>query len=321
MSRHLPTCAQTASIALLTLAVLVAPSSADILYIGQGYAPPNHIWSYDTDSTGNTLTTLSSSEPGQMVDMHIDPATNRMYWVVNGWDSVTTGWVRAANLDGSNPVTLRQGPANGNVGGIAVDAANGVIYYASSRPYANTQAHTGIVRINLDGSNPLNIITSTGAPRGVEIDPVNGRIYWSEYNQGIKSANFNGADIYTVIQHTTANPVYVSDIELDLTRGLIYWASGSAILRAPIGALSTPQQVIGNVKCSSLALSPDGNTIYYGDTNAERIYQLDFNGTNHQLTAYANNPFALEAIIPEPMSLTLLALGAALLHRSRKRPT
>jgi len=74
-----------------------------------------------------------------------------------------------------------------------VDVAAGHLY---------TGSEAWLFRINLDGTERVNLVHAANPVQDVELDPQHGRVYWSEGGQGrnaIRSANLDGTDPRTLI--------------------------------------------------------------------------------------------------------------------------
>jgi len=125
----------------------------------------------------------------------IDDVHGRIYWVSDtGPDS---GKISSADLDGSNArdLTITGDASVVSPSGIAVDPVAGKIYWANSGFDVDTDQPVGSISVaNLDGSNSADIaVVNQASPLGVAVDPVAGRIYWSNGTQ-LESANLDGSD-------------------------------------------------------------------------------------------------------------------------------
>ena len=152
--------------------------------------------------------------------------------------------VMSANPDGSDMKMLAQ--AGGSPDGIAVDAANGRVYWTNMttiRANADDAPGAGgwagrfgpgsIERANLDGSNVTTVVPSGGTfrPKQMTIDGRDGKLYWSD-REGMRvmRANLDGSDVETLVE--TGQRVegqrgepkdYCVGIALDLARNQMYW--------------------------------------------------------------------------------------------------
>src|SRR5262245_44927517 len=82
-----------------------------------------------------------------------------------------------------------------------------------------------IRRAEYDGSGVVTLVGGLVAPRGVAIDVVNGKIYWSDGHavpRVIQRANLDGSDVETIYSTLTGTS---NTIDLDLVNGKIYFAN------------------------------------------------------------------------------------------------
>jgi len=83
---------------------------------------------------------------------------------------------------------------------------------------------SGIFRANIDGTNKEELIANdlrVDNPRGIALDLVAGKIYWTEVNyNGIYRANLDGTGIEDLVTSGVENP---ASIALDLNNGKMYW--------------------------------------------------------------------------------------------------
>ena len=146
----------------------------------------------------------------------LDVGRGKMYWTDAGTDKI-----QRANLDGSNVedlITSGISPTR-----IALDVERGKMYWTQ------WGAPGKIQRANLDGSNVEDLITSAGElkGRGIALDGVNGKIYWSETpslkvsSSRIRRANLDGSNVEDLITNGLEYPIAIA---LDVGRGKMYWA-------------------------------------------------------------------------------------------------
>jgi len=64
--------------------------------------------------------------------------------------------------------------------GISVDPVNLALYWMDGY----YRGH--VVRAYVDGGNPKEIATTVGIANGVDVDPVGGKVYWTEYGQRLQ---------------------------------------------------------------------------------------------------------------------------------------
>lgn len=165
--------------------------------------------------------------------------------------------IRTAEIDGSNPRTLVAGLSRPI--GMAIDAANGHIYWAED-------GAGRIARANLDGTEVTTIITDRGDtenpdpvanPQGIVLH--NGRIYWSEYSNGLYSANLDGSDVQHLIDVTGASSSEgTSAVAWDEVTGKVYLSATIAGILYGINPDGTAQEGVSSFPTNTYGLAFDG---------------------------------------------------------------
>jgi DNA-binding beta-propeller fold protein YncE len=129
---------------------------------------------------GPTSDVIVSTSPMQPGGIALDLLHGKVYWTKNDAPSN----ISRANLDGTSLETFLSGPAAGqsfgSLFGIAVDAADGTIYFSD-------ESASRIYRSNLDGSSVVDITPASVIvlrPHGLALDLSAGQLYWAQ-NGGI----------------------------------------------------------------------------------------------------------------------------------------
>ena len=298
-----------------SLAVVLAsagPAPADILYLGDTYADTSHILRFDTEGTATTPTYVVSNQTGYMRDLSVDAANGRIYWAC---DTNNLGaYIGSSGLGGGNLATMN---VPEDVYSMTADGPGGYIYYGSL--YWDTSGTTrGLTRRGLDGSGPQIIGTvSSSVVYGVDVDPAAGKVYWGYGNSGIRQTNRDGTSPVDVVTGQS----YVGDVDVDAARGLVYWISADAIYRAPIDGSWAPQAILTGMSPLTMALSPDGDTVYFGNGSySHAVYKMNADGSDRTYVTYVYKPVAIDVVVPEPGALALLAVGGLAVLRRRRRP-
>jgi DNA-binding beta-propeller fold protein YncE len=131
----------------------------------------------------------------------------------------TPGAVRSGDFAGGAKKDISPGEAGPE--GIAIDAAAGKIYWASTGGNAIKVA-------NLDGTGARVLFPNESKATGVAIDRAGGKLYWTAYGSGaIRVGNLDG----TGARNITTGETEPSGIALDLVGGKLYWGlyAGSAV--------------------------------------------------------------------------------------------
>ncbi|MCK4625359.1 MAG: DUF5050 domain-containing protein [Phycisphaerae bacterium] len=271
-----------------------------------------------------------------LMGLDIDANAGKMYWSDNGasWDSSARGRVCRSNLDGSNvevlyTTALPQQDGSGDcLFQIAINSNTGHIYFTEKRGYTDDR----IARMNLDGTDVVTIMTDADLESALEVDPSGNRLYFTSSSGAmctpkIERCNLDGANRQVVVE------AYAYSISLDLENQLIYgadWFDGHIF---KVGFDGTDLTNINGAD-SPRDVQRFGDKLYYNDLRQEhsgpnqgifsRLIQSDLDGSN-AVVLYEVNRYEAPAgpiqivVIPEPATLSLLAVGAvALLKRKRK---
>ena len=191
-----------------------------------------------------------------------------IYWV--NW----TNTIQRADGDGSNVQTLASG--SNNLTGIAVDVANGHIYW--------TSVFGGqIFRSDLVGSNIQIVVAGLSQPSDIGLDVANNHMYWTENNAGlIKRSNLDGSNVQTLINIPTGP----KELALDLTNNHIYWmASAAGVMRANLDGANVQTIVATSGSKYGMAVDPANGYIFWTDYGAGAVYRANLDGSNSQTIA------------------------------------
>ena len=120
-------------------------------------------------------------------------AAQKIYWNGGGPESGHS-WVKRANTDGTSVETVLDGQYNNGFRGIAFDIAGGYLYGGDGSPSMFRASSDGTGRENLSVSHHVT---------DVEVDAVNGKVYWSSATQSssdrrILRANLDGTNVQTL---------------------------------------------------------------------------------------------------------------------------
>jgi hypothetical protein len=197
-----------------------------------------------------------------------------LFWVETTFGRAT---LRSANTDGSNQQLIALDSMS-LPDGITVDINTKTVYWDELR-FSGAKFH----RIDTN-FNATAVMDSQGsAMRGIDIDNVNGKIYWASSNlltgATIKRANLDGSSIDTLQSFPpgTENP---RGVAIDKDAGKIYWTDfdGGAIRRADTIRGADPEDFLTGLDSpSGLVLNQSGGSIYW--TEATTIRRANTNGT------------------------------------------
>jgi hypothetical protein len=157
-----------------------------------------------------------------------------------------------------------------------VDPVNGLLYWGDNDP-ATAQK---IVRSNLDGSNPVAVLSEEVAEgggtqfvQGLALDAVNNYIYYTEGNtRTVRRVRTDGGGDEAVAQGRLNGPV---DVKLDVANGYMYWtqivSTHSELHRARLDGTEAQLLFSDQGFYYDLALAPAQGSGYLG----EYIYFAD----------------------------------------------
>lgn len=269
------------------------------------------------DANGSTPQLLASTLPvSQHEAVDANDAIGRVYWASSSNDVACH-----SGLDGSN-VTCSS-PGLFNYWGIRVDAANGHVYLAGE---------TTVRRTDLELANPLDVVTDGGSMRGLALDLVNGKIYWSLVDSGsrIDRANLDGTNVETVVGIAS----FATGVAVDPAGGAIYYAQGRDIFTAELDG-SNPTMIVDDAApfaqfVFELEVDHDRGKLYWvqqgGDVDS-LIRRSNLDGSNIE-TIYDRDETNIRglAILPpvsahvpaaSPPMLAMLALALAIVAAAR----
>ena len=225
----------------------------------------------------------------------LDVAGGKMYWTDYDLDYNDAGTIHRANLDGSNVETLIIGwdrpagiPSLRSPEGIALDVAEGKIYWMDWTDGDRDSYRIKIHRSNMDGSNFSTWDSGLGSPGGIALDVAGDKMYWTDRSRGM---------IYRgrIRSDSSSNNIYIEDIEtlvtawgnlggiaLDVAGGKMYWTDRSrgTIHRADLDGFNIETLVTGLGSPRGIALDVVGGKMYWTDSIRDTIHRADLDGSN-----------------------------------------
>jgi len=168
----------------------------------------------------------------------------------------------------------------------------------------------GIVRANLDGTGVESFVSDY--VHGVAVDPVNGHVYWNNpVMNTLRWAKLDGTGIQTLV-----TGVGTGDIALDLIHSKVYWnSSGGQIVRANLDGTGVESFVSDYVH--GVAVDPVNGHVYWNNPVMNTLRWAKLDGTGIQTLATGVGTGAMS--LPEPATLSLLALGGLAMMARRKK--
>ena len=144
-----------------------------------------------------------------------------------------------------------------------------------------------ILRSNEDGSNVETVVKDQSKVRGLAIDTVNGKIYWSA-NTEIRRADLDGSNIETLVSN-----IFVThfDIKLDVAGGKMYWSHdnfNNAINRADLDGGNVETINNGVPQPAYLTLDIDNGQLYIDSFANGDVMRMNLDGS--ALTTLIDGP-------------------------------
>lgn len=167
-------------------------------------------------------------------------------------------------------------PSVQNATGIAVDTANGKIYWIEKMSRTSGK----IQRANIDGSNLEVIKQLTSAPQSIAIDTGANKIYMTNVWGKIQRLNLDGSNFQPNFITGLNSPDHIT---VDAENSKIYWSEGLNLKRANLNG-SNPQNIAkGSGTLTGIAIA--GGKVYWTETantirNDGGIRRANPNGSN-----------------------------------------
>ncbi|NUO03391.1 MAG: hypothetical protein HUU01_22495, partial [Saprospiraceae bacterium] len=156
--------------------------------------------------------------------------------------------------------------------------AQNKIYWAEEIP-----AFTKIQRASLNGANPQDVLVSEiKNPNGLDLDPIGGKLYWSEETGAIRRSNLDGSGTETLA--LASNSGTSGKIKLDVQAGFLYFIGVDLQLhRIGLDGSNLTQLSTGLDLIFGWDLDLASGKIYWYDVNSSTIFKGDFDGTNQEV--------------------------------------
>ncbi|XP_025082095.1 low-density lipoprotein receptor-related protein 4-like isoform X2 [Pomacea canaliculata] len=163
-----------------------------------------------------------------------------------------------------------------------------------------TDFDNGIRRIDIDtGSNVTIRPNGLHNPYGIDYDPVDGRVYWSNLEEKtIRSANLDGSDARLVLN--ISQGVFLLGLSVDSVSRLLFYADGGNKAIGMISLDTNSHHIvvdsdIGNTV--DIELDKHNGVIYWSDHIMGKIERCNYNGSNRETiistSSYLKNPTGL----------------------------
>ena len=143
-----------------------------------------------------------------------------------------------------------------------------------------------IQRSDEDGNNVEDVITGLDRPRGLDIDAVNGKLYWTNGRQ-IKRSDLNGNNVETIF----SGSVTALDIKLDVAGGKMYWTHDdgySLVKRANLDGSNSDTINTSLNRPAYITLDAAAGFLYLTEFGDGSVSRMNLDGTG--ITALTSGP-------------------------------
>jgi DNA-binding beta-propeller fold protein YncE len=189
----------------------------------------------------------------QPAGVAFDPAADLVYW-----SDLELQQINRGALNGATPTQTLIGPlpSVSAIHGITIEVPEDRLYFGYVNPLIDGLFPGAIARARLDGSGLETIVGGLSEPRGIAVDSVAGKLYWTDdlLQTGglIRRANLDGShpeDVVTGLKSPRG-------IALDAKTGHIYWADTVAgtIQRADLDGQHVVDVLTGLDRPEAIAL-------------------------------------------------------------------
>ena len=171
---------------------------------------------------------------------------------------------------------------------------------SSAKMYWTDQSsgNNTIKQADLDGRNVETLsISGLAGPDGIEVDPVNSKLYWVRDANGdaIKRANLDGGGVETVVS-TGTNPIHLA---LDIVNSKVYWTReiDRAVWRANLdGTGSEELYDVASTYPYGIALDLVNSKMYWTGLTNNTIKRANLDGTSVEtlISTGLNTPRGIE---------------------------
>ncbi|XP_025082096.1 low-density lipoprotein receptor-related protein 4-like [Pomacea canaliculata] len=148
-----------------------------------------------------------------------------------------------------------------------------------------TDTNNGIRRIDIDtGSNFTIRPSGLHNPYGIDYDPVDGRVYWSDVvEKTIRSANLDGSDARLV--HNISQGGYLWGLYVDSVSRLLFYADDGNKVIGMISLNTNSHHIVVDSDIGQpmdIELDKHNGVIYWSDYTRSKIERCNYDGSDRQ---------------------------------------
>jgi hypothetical protein len=216
-------------------------------------------------------------------DLAYDTVNSKLY--ISDFDSKK---IFRCDPDGSNLIEFRTNLPGPD--GLEIDYKHNQLYWDTD---------DGIQRADMSSTDVAQVedfVTGqANDPEGVSIDPVNQKLYWTNYNGGVWVKNLDGTGETLIIPDIEGGSTLVIGDRLFFDQ---YVASGDIQIKsANLDGTSISTVTTGISKVVfGIAYDPAGNKVYWGDRTAGKIMRSNTDGSSVE-TWYQSNGSSPRGIV------------------------
>jgi hypothetical protein len=240
----------------LPMDLAVDEDSGTLYLIETGF---DTIWR--TDFAGSDFHEVIAIEGEDPHQMEIDWNSRMIYWIEDNGSEAPARLGRCT-LDGEAPTYLVD-DAGSRAGGIALDAAQGYLFWTETHAFTEPTA-LAVWRCKLDGSEAQAIVSEfppdTFELGSIAVDPEAAKVYWIQDQALVKRADYDGSNVETLFEDASLGDR--SHLAIDTTSGELFWTSLEEQL---IGRATLDGSVVGPF-IQDLPSSPFGVAVVSGDS-------------------------------------------------------
>lgn len=177
---------------------------------------------------------------------------------------------------GGNPEVLTTGVSGV---GIGYDKATEKIFYSDFTEDGNGK----IFKMDVDGKNPIAVVTGINEPYGIAVDSKNGKIYWGDSDGNVSRSNLDGTGVETGIANVEDGAIRAVAVDVTHSKLYFYDANGNNLYISNLDG-SSSEVIISGYYGYAIAVDETRNKIYFDaqsdDETISGLYRANLDGTN-----------------------------------------
>ena len=237
-----------------TACVLARPASGAVYWTDRGDGAIRR-----AEADGSAQELLVTGVPGAQ-GIGIDCVEGHIFWA----DS-TLLRISRANLDGSQMGVFLDGASQFTPVGLSVDAVNRMVYWTD--PVLGR-----IQRAGLENPVPEDFQTGLAAPQDVAVDPILGRVYWTEGSAGIFYAPIAGGAPTPLVGSFVGSATVIAEHPVPCQ---VVWRAADRLSRADCLGIGVQDLVQSPGDVLGIAIDQASSAILWTDGAAGIIWRLD----------------------------------------------